>query len=576
MQSYAQTNLQLFNQLRRDGFTNADLELVRDAYQLAMVVLSGRFQPSGKSFIAHVVGTASILASLRLPGTAVAAGLLHNVYESGDFGDGRKGISAARRRKVRRAVGPEVEKYVGEFPRLYWEPRTTQLARQAPDKLDSTERTVLLILFADHLEHLLDRDVLYYDDTVARFYIDHSRIAAEIADKLGLSKLAAELKEAIRATEAAELPVDLAVHEIRSEAFVITPESYRKRLSVTLHQKLIQTIHRSRSKIRRGLSLLYRKSTGFVKALSRVQERYTIRWKPKSKPVSECLQTNSEAFRKLFTDDAVLERVATGFQFTEGPVWIKEGKGLLFSDISANRILKLTPDGRVTTFRKPSGNSNGLTRDQEGRLIACEHSNRRVTRTERDGSITVLADKFQRKSLNSPNDVIVKSDGAIYFTDPPYGIKLHEQEQPVQGVYRLSADGSELSLVVDDFIGPNGLAFSPDEKKLYIDDSQQCHVRVFNVENNGLLSGGAVFHDMNVSTPGAPDGMKVDVAGHVYCTGPGGVWVFDNAGKHLGTIITSEQPSNCAWGDEDWRSLYITAGTSVYKIRVNTPGIRIP
>jgi gluconolactonase len=230
----------------------------------------------------------------------------------------------------------------------------------------------------------------------------------------------------------------------------------------------------------------------------------------------------------------------------------------------------------VEIFREPSGNSNGLTRDRKGRLIACEHGNRRVTRTEKNGSIKTLADKFQGKKLNSPNDVVTKSDGAIYFSDPSYGIKLDEQEQPVQGVYHLSPDGKELSLVADDLARPNGLAFSPDEKKLYIDDSERRHIRVFNVQDDGSLSGGAVFYDMNVSTPGAPDGMKVDVEGHVYCTGAGGVWVFDAQGKHLGTIVTPEKPSNCAWGDDDWQSLYITAVTSVYKIRVNTPGIKVP
>jgi gluconolactonase len=216
-----------------------------------------------------------------------------------------------------------------------------------------------------------------------------------------------------------------------------------------------------------------------------------------------------------------------------------------------------------------------LTRDKEGRLIACEHGNRRVTRTEADGSVTVLAERFRGKRLNSPNDVIVKSDGAIYFTDPSYGINPKEQEQPVQGVYRLSPDTKEITLVADDLARPNGLAFSPDEKKLYIDDSERRHIRVFAVREDGSLTGGTLFHDMNVATPGAPDGMKVDVAGHVYCTGAGGVWVFDPAGNHLGTIVTPEKPSNCAWGDEDWRTLYITAETSLYKIRVNTAGMNV-
>jgi len=289
-----------------------------------------------------------------------------------------------------------------------------------------------------------------------------------------------------------------------------------------------------------------------------------------------CLEAKSEAIQRLFPARATLIRLATGFQFTEGPVWFAEEHCLLFSDIPANLILKMKPDRQVTIFRQPSGHSNGLTRDREGRLIACEHGTRRVTRTEEDGSITVLADKFQGKRLNSPNDVVVKSDGAVYFTDPSYGIKPEQQEQPVQGVYRLLPDGNDLSVVADDFVKPNGLAFSPDERKLYVDDSARRHIRVCDVAGDGSLSRSRLFHDMNVEQAGSPDGMKVDRYGHVYCTGPGGVWVFDQEGGHLGTVLTPEKPSNCAWGDEEWCSLYITARTSVYKIRVNSPGIRVP
>jgi gluconolactonase len=172
--------------------------------------------------------------------------------------------------------------------------------------------------------------------------------------------------------------------------------------------------------------------------------------------------------------------------------------------------------------------------------------------------------------------VVVKSDGAIYFTDPPYGIGPEQQEQSIQGVYRLSPDGSELAVVAADFDKPNGLAFSPDETKLYIDDSsERRHIRVFDVQADGSLSNGRIFHDMNVEKPGLPDGMKVDTDGNVFCTGPGGVWVLNPSGNHLGTIVTPETPSNCAWGDEDRRGLYITACNSVYRIRVNIPGVQI-
>ncbi|MTJ11805.1 SMP-30/gluconolactonase/LRE family protein [Anabaena sp. UHCC 0187] len=287
------------------------------------------------------------------------------------------------------------------------------------------------------------------------------------------------------------------------------------------------------------------------------------------------LEAKSPTFKTLFPKNAKIERVATGFKFTEGPIWFCEEKYLLFSDIPANKIYKLNPNGQLRIFREPSHNSNGLTKDKQERLIACEHGTRRVTRTEKDGSITILADTFQGKKFNSPNDVVVKSDGFIYFTDPPYGIKPEQQEQPIQGVYQISPDNNEIIIVADDFIKPNGLAFSPDEKKLYIDDSERRHIRVFDVQPDGKLTNGRIFYDMKVEKPGLPDGMKVDTQGNIYCTGGGGVWVFNPEGNHLGTIVTPEVPANCAWGDEDYQSLYITASTSVYKIRVNIPGVKI-
>lgn len=266
----------------------------------------------------------------------------------------------------------------------------------------------------------------------------------------------------------------------------------------------------------------------------------------KSQLWSGNLDAKSQSFKSLFPKKVKLERVATGFQFTEGPIWFSQEKYLLFSDIPANKILKLTPDGELIAFRDPSYSSNGLTIDKQGRLIACEHGTRRVTRTENDASIAVLANKFQGKKLNSPNDIVVKSDGAIYFTDPTYGIEPEQQEQPIQGVYRLSPDGSELSVVADDFIKPNGLAFSPDETKLYIDDSERRHIRVFHVQPDGTLDRGRIFYDMKVNKPGLPDGIKVDVKANICCTGGGGVWVFDPQSNHLGTILTSEVPANCA------------------------------
>lgn len=278
------------------------------------------------------------------------------------------------------------------------------------------------------------------------------------------------------------------------------------------------------------------------------------------------------AFRDLVAPDAKIEKLAEDFQFTEGPVWNPEGF-LLFSDIPADQIKKWSPAGGVTTFREPSGNSNGLTYDRQRRLIACEHGNRRVSRTEPDGTITTLADRYEGQRLNSPNDVVVKSDGSIYFTDPPYGIQPDEAELSFNGVYRIGPD-RKLTLLVKDFERPNGLAFSPDEKLLYIDDSQRQHIRVFDVQADGTLAKGRVFADMQGEGDGVPDGMKVDGRGNVYCTGAGGVWVFDPKGTHLGTIQPTEVPANCAWGDADGQTLYMTARTGLYRVRLKVKGDR--
>ncbi|MBI3922071.1 MAG: SMP-30/gluconolactonase/LRE family protein [Armatimonadetes bacterium] len=288
------------------------------------------------------------------------------------------------------------------------------------------------------------------------------------------------------------------------------------------------------------------------------------------------LQGKVEGFADLFEPGAKVEKVATGFRFTEGPVWNKTGKFLLFSDIPANQIRKWESGDTTTVFREPSGNSNGLTYDKQGRLIACEHGNRRVSRTEPDGRITILADRYEGKRLNSPNDVVVKSEGSVYFTDPPYGVGPENRELDFQGVYRIRPEGG-LALLVKDFVMPNGLAFSPDEKRLYIgDSSQRRHIRVFDVKPDGTLENGRVFADLSDPKPGAPDGMKVDTEGRLFSTGPGGVWVFAPDGTHLGTIETHEGPANCAWGETDWRTLFITAGTSVYRIRLKGAGVKVP
>ena len=279
----------------------------------------------------------------------------------------------------------------------------------------------------------------------------------------------------------------------------------------------------------------------------------------------------------ILSKDSEVEKVAGGFQFVEGPVWNSREGFLLFSDIPANRIYKWSPEKGVEVFREPSGNSNGLTYDKQGRLIICEHGNRRVSRIEKDGSLTVPADRFHGKRLNSPNDVVVKSDGAIYFTDPPYGIKPEQQELPFQGVFRLDPESKKLTLLADDFPRPNGIAFSPDEKVLYIaDSSERRHVRVFDVEADGTISNSRVFAGENPRLQGSPDGMKLDVEGRLYVSAGGGVWVYASNGEYLGRIDIPEKPANCAWGGEDWRTLYVTARTSLYCVKLNVQGVKVP
>jgi len=284
---------------------------------------------------------------------------------------------------------------------------------------------------------------------------------------------------------------------------------------------------------------------------------------------------------KIMSKETKLEKLATGFIFTEGPVWDQANNCLYFSDIPANKIWKWSNSGGKEIFREPSGKSNGLTLDKQGNLIACEHANRRVSRTEKDGTIVTIADTYDNKKLNSPNDVTVKSDGSIYFTDPPYGLTddfgaLGEKELPFQGVYRLSPDGETLTLLVDDFEKPNGLAFSPDELLLYIDDTDRALVRVFDVNSDGTISNSRIFAELEGEEDGSVDGMKVDSEGNVYVTGPGGIWIFEPSGNKLGRIDIPEVSANLAWGDEDWQTLYITASTSLYRIRLNAEGISVP
>lgn len=267
---------------------------------------------------------------------------------------------------------------------------------------------------------------------------------------------------------------------------------------------------------------------------------------------------------------------ASGFVFTEGPLWHPDGY-LLFVDIRQSLILRLGREGQVEVVRRDSGAANGLTFDLRGRLVMCEGDNRRVTRMEADGRIVTLAERWEGRRLNRPNDVVCRSDGSIYFTDPAGRLSEAERELGFSGVFRIAPDGS-LSPVATDLEYPNGLAFSPDENILYVANTRQAmYIQAYDVRPDGSLTNGRTFADMSSrDAEGVPDGMKVDLLGRVYCTGPGGCWVFDPFGNHLATIRLPEVPANCAWGGPDSRTMFFTARTSVYSLRMKTAGVVPP
>jgi gluconolactonase len=287
------------------------------------------------------------------------------------------------------------------------------------------------------------------------------------------------------------------------------------------------------------------------------------------------------SLRDLVDPRAQIERVATGFGFTEGPLWHPAGNYLLFSDLAGDVVRRWDERSGVSVFRKPSGKANGLAYDRDLRLVACEHVGRRVTRTEADGSATVLASEYRGRPLNSPNDLVVAADGAVYFTDPPYGLQdyygiARAQDLDFQGVYRIGPDG-RLALLADDFAAPNGLAFAPDGRRLYVDDTERNHVRVFDVRPDGSLANDRLFFDFGRAAAadglsGAPDGLKVDARGNVFCTGPGGIWVLSADAEPLGLIRLPEQPSNLNWAGAGRSVLYVTAGTSIYCLGTRTSG----
>ncbi len=297
-------------------------------------------------------------------------------------------------------------------------------------------------------------------------------------------------------------------------------------------------------------------------------------------------------FDSLIATDAKLEKLADGFEWSEGPLWLRDEKALQFSDIPRNSVMRWKEGEGAKLFFTPSGytgsapftgiepGSNGLIRDPQGRLVLCQHGDRRIARREADGAFTTLADRYEGKRLNSPNDGVYKSNGDLYFTDPPYGLPLREKDPGREldffGVYRLAPDGT-LTLLTKEMTRPNGIAFSPDEKLLYVaqSDPDAALWKVFDVKADGTLGPGRVLFDATAwakaGRPGLPDGMKVERGGNIFATGPGGVHVFAPDGKHLGTIDTGERTANCAWGD-DGSTLYITADMYLCRIKTLTRG----
>lgn len=289
------------------------------------------------------------------------------------------------------------------------------------------------------------------------------------------------------------------------------------------------------------------------------------------------IETRDPRMGDVFEAGAPLEQVGTGYAFTEGPIWNPVTGVLIFSDMPGDHMRALGSDGVVSTFRQPSDMANGNAYDRQGRIVTCQHATSTVTRTEADGEIVTLASHWEGRELNSPNDVIVGPDGAIWFTDPSFGRmeyygRPREQELDFQGVYRIDPSGA-LSLVADDFTQPNGLCFSLDRESMFVNDTGQGHIRRFQVRADGTLGGGEVWATPQGEGDGAPDGMKIDRLGRLFCTGPGGVHVIAEDATPLGVLRVPEVVANFTWGGADLRTLYMTASTSLYAIRTVTPGV---
>lgn len=290
------------------------------------------------------------------------------------------------------------------------------------------------------------------------------------------------------------------------------------------------------------------------------------------------LDLHKEGLRDIIPADAELETVSAGHRFLEGPAWHPHEKHLRFSDIQGNATLQWSEEAGLSIYRANSHMANGNTYDRQGRLLSAHHASSRVTRMDDDETMTALASHYQGKELNSPNDIVVKSDGAIYFTDPPYGRESkvgipREPQLDFNGVYRLEPGGNALTLLTNDFNRPNGLCFSLDESLLYINDTPESLIRVYDVDEQGALANGRLFAQTGGDGPGGPDGMKIDSEGNLYCCAAGGLHVFRADGELLGRIRTPMQVTNFTFGDEDLRGIYLTGITTLYRLRTRIPGL---
>ncbi|MCH2308605.1 MAG: SMP-30/gluconolactonase/LRE family protein [SAR202 cluster bacterium] len=289
------------------------------------------------------------------------------------------------------------------------------------------------------------------------------------------------------------------------------------------------------------------------------------------------IEIHDDRFTSIVDQTVSLNVVGSNFDFIEGPIWNHIDNHLIFSDMPGNKMRKWTSENGIEIFREPSNMANGNAYDNQGRLVTCEHATSQVTRTEKDGTISILASKYDNKELNSPNDIIVSSNNTIYFTDPSFGRMEYygvprEPELDYRGVYRIDPDGT-LTLLADDFDQPNGLCLSMDESKLFVNDTMRNHIRVFDITSNRSLINGNVWATLNGTEDGVADGMKIDSNQNLYSCGPGGIHVFNSDSTLLGIIKTPEHVANFIWGEKDLKTLFITASTSLYSIPVKTPGL---